>query len=82
VSEHGHGDILQHPAPNSYSGQWLHTLPSESGLQPRSIDRNAGFETSLSGPIAPDRRQMREMTGQAAADFLLSQKEISPSSGR
>jgi hypothetical protein len=47
------GAIVQHAAPNSYSGQWLRSLLGESQQISHSIDRNGLAGSALFSRLPP-----------------------------
>jgi hypothetical protein len=70
------GTTMQHPAPDSYSGQWLRLLPSESRRNPCSIDRNDRAGSTPFSRFLPREPSCWEINRRAAADFLSPQKKI------
>jgi hypothetical protein len=67
------GAILQHPAPDSYSGQWLLRLLGESPLNRRSIDHNGRVESAHFGPRPADNRVMSGNDEERADRFSFAQ---------
>jgi hypothetical protein len=61
--------ILQHAAPDTYSGQWPARFSCKSSLYRRSIDRNDRAASTLFTPLPSNVRQNRGNDSQTADGF-------------